>query len=282
MQAVEVALGLIYIGGDDGSAHVLEVEAVGGEHGGIDLDPYGRLLSAADADQADAGELRDLGSQARVGQILDAGERLGLGGQGQGKNRRVGGIGFGVDGRDRKVGGKKRSGGIDGLLYFLFGDIDAEAEIELQGDDGAAVGAGGGHLLQTGHLAELALERRGDRGRHHVGAGAGVEGDHLDGGVIDLRQGGDRQLLIGHAAGQEDANHEKRGSNRPEDKRPGGTHFFFPPALAPALEPEPAGASANCALTWVPSCSLSTPVMTRTSPGATPLVISVSLPSVTP
>ena len=66
-------------------------------------------------------------------------------------------------------------------------------EIELQGDDGAAVGAGRGHLLQAGHLAELPLERRGDRGGHHVGAGAGIEGDDLDGRVIHLGQSGDGQ-----------------------------------------------------------------------------------------
>ena len=32
----------------------------------------------------------------------------------------------------------------------------------------AAVGTGGGHLLQTRHLPELALQRRGHRRRHHV------------------------------------------------------------------------------------------------------------------
>ena len=233
VRAVEIPFRLIDVGGDDGAAHVLEVEAVGGQHGGVHLDADGGLLSAADADQADAGQLRDLGGEAGVGQIFHARERFGLGGERQGQNRRVGGVGLGVDGRDREIGGKKRSGGVDGLLHLLLGDIDAEAEVELQGDDRAAVGAGGGHLLQAGHLAELAFQGRGDRRRHDVGAGAGVEGDHLDGGVVHLGQGGNRQLLVRHTSRQEDANHEEGCGNGPENEGPGRTHFFFPPDLSP-------------------------------------------------
>ena len=78
--AVEIALGLVDIGGDDGAAHVLQVEAIGGQHGGVHLDAHGRLLSAADRDQADAGQLRDLGGQAGIGQILYTRELFGLGG----------------------------------------------------------------------------------------------------------------------------------------------------------------------------------------------------------
>ena len=73
-------------------------------------------------------------------------------------------------------------------LHFLLGDVDIQIESELQRDDGAACRTGRGHLLQAGHLAELALERRGDGGCHDVGAGAGIERDDLDGRVIDLGQ----------------------------------------------------------------------------------------------
>ena len=82
------------------------------------------------------------------------------------------------------------------------------------------VGTGGGHLLEPGHLAELALERRGDRRRHHVRAGAGIESDDLDGRIIHLRQGGNGQLLVGHRARQQNADHQQGGGDRPEDKCP--------------------------------------------------------------
>ncbi len=101
---------------------------------------------------------------------------------------------FAVERRRRKIGRQKGARRVDGLLHFLLGDIDIQTEIELQRDDGAAVGTGGGHLLEAGHLAELALERSGDRGRHHVGAGARIKRDHLDGGIVHFGQRRNRQL----------------------------------------------------------------------------------------
>ena len=38
------------------------------------------------------------------------------------------------------------------------------------------------------HLAKLALQRGGDVGGHHIGAGAGVQRGDLNGGVVHLRQ----------------------------------------------------------------------------------------------
>ena len=99
-----------------------------------------------------------------------------------------------------------------------------ECEVELQHDDRDAAGAGGGHLAQALHLAELALQRRGDRSRHHIGAGAGIEREHLDGRVIDLRQRGDRQLRERDEADQQDRGHQQRGCDRPQNKWAGRTH----------------------------------------------------------
>ena len=85
-------------------------------------------------------------------------------------------------------------------------------ELELQHDDRDAAGAGRGHLAQALHLAELPLERRGHRGGHHVRAGAGIEREHLDGRVVDLRQRRDRQLRVGDDADQQDRDHQQRRS----------------------------------------------------------------------
>ena len=52
--AIEVSLGLVDVGGDQGGAKVLEVQAVGGQGGGIRLDADSGLLAAADADESDA------------------------------------------------------------------------------------------------------------------------------------------------------------------------------------------------------------------------------------
>ena len=47
-------------------------------------------------------------------------------------------------------------------------------------------------LTQVEDLAEVAFQRRGDRGRHHLRARARVGGLHLDGRVVDLGQGRQR------------------------------------------------------------------------------------------
>jgi hypothetical protein len=63
--------------------------------------------------------------------------------------------------------------------------------------------------LQARHLAELALERSGDGGGHHVRTGAGVERDHLDDGVVDFRQSRDGQLPVGNEAREQNGHHQK-------------------------------------------------------------------------
>ena len=68
---VEIALRRVDVGVAERGAQVVDVQPIGGERARIDLDAHRRALAAADADQADAGLLRDLLRQPRVGQILD-------------------------------------------------------------------------------------------------------------------------------------------------------------------------------------------------------------------
>ena len=76
----------------------------------------------------------------------------------QGDHRRVGGIDLGVD-RRRAAGWRQQAAaGIDRRLHFLFGDVQAEAEIELQRDDRGAGRGDRRHFLQARHLAELAFQ----------------------------------------------------------------------------------------------------------------------------
>jgi hypothetical protein len=228
-RTVERALGLIDVGGADGGAEVLEREAVAGQLCRVGLNAHGRLLAAGDGDQADAGELRDLLRQNRVGEVFDLLQRDGVGGEREGQDGRVGRVDLGVDGRVGQVGGKEGEGGVDGGLHVLLGDVDGLGEVELQRDDRAATGGDGGHLLQARDLAELALERTGDRLRHDVGAGAGVVGLDLDDRVVDLRQRGDRKLQPGDGARKQNGHHQQRGGHRPENEWPGRTHSFVPP-----------------------------------------------------
>ena len=75
LRAVERSLGQIDIGLAEHVAHVLEADAAVGERLRIDLHADRRLLLSADADQADAGDLRDLRHEDvfRIG--VDRGQR---------------------------------------------------------------------------------------------------------------------------------------------------------------------------------------------------------------
>ncbi len=221
--AVERALGLVHVGGGDGRAQIFQAQVVGGQLRGIGLDAHRGLLSAGNGNQSHAGDLGDLLRQVGVGSVFDLVQRQRVGVERQGHDGRVGGVDLAVDGRIGQIGGQKAVGRVDGRLHLLLGHVDVFVQVELQGDDGAAAGADRGHLLKPRHLAELAFQRRGDGGSHHLRSAAGVKGEHLDDGVVHLRQGGDRQLLIAHKAGQQNGRHQQRGGYRAQNEGPGRT-----------------------------------------------------------
>ncbi len=70
-RAVERALGLVDVGGGEGGAQVFEAEVVGGKLRGVGLHADGRLLTAGDGDQADAGDLGDFLREVGVGRVFD-------------------------------------------------------------------------------------------------------------------------------------------------------------------------------------------------------------------
>src|SRR5262249_26223482 len=146
-----------------------------------------------------------------------------------------------------------------------------EIQHKLQRDNRAAEGARRGHLVETGNLAELALEWRGDRRSHDVRAGPGIERQNLNGGIIHLRQCRDGQLLVGDKARQEQTHHQQAGGNRTQDERAGRTHLVLPGA-------DKSLAGGGRASTLLPSCSLSWPSITTVSLGSSPALIPTAFP----
>ncbi len=179
----------------------------------------------------------------------------------------------------------------------------------MQRDHRRAARARRRHLVQSRHLAELALERRRDRRGHHIGAGARIERDDLDRRIIDLRQRRERQHPIRDDAGQQNRDHQQRSRHRPQDELSRRIHrgsrrfacgrgygLSRRPCFAAAARhpvrarhrnlwraarlraaPAAPGACASrvTSSTLAPSRSLSAPSTTTRSPGATPLSIAV-------
>src|SRR5205814_3118565 len=103
--------------------------AVGSERGGIGLNANGWALTAADADEANAGELRNFLRKIGVGQIFDAVKRKRLGAKREREDGCIGGIDFAIDGRIGNTWRKKIGCGVDGGLNFLLGNINVQVEI---------------------------------------------------------------------------------------------------------------------------------------------------------
>src|SRR5206468_3260653 len=99
---------------------------------------------------------RNFLGQSGVREVFDLGQRQRLGSDRKREDRGVGGIDLAIDRRIGKTLRQQVGSAVNGRLHFLLGDIDVEIEIELQGNNRAAIGTGGGHLVQPGNLAELA------------------------------------------------------------------------------------------------------------------------------
>ena len=223
------SLGLVDIRVCQRRAQILQAKSIGSQCRGIRLHPHGRPLTTTYADQADAGKLGDFLCQCGVRQIFHLYQRQSGRSDRQRQNRGIGGIDLAVNRGVGKPLGQQVGGGIDFRLHFLLRHINAQVQIELQGDYGAPERTGRGHLEQAGNLTEVALQRSGDRGAHHFRAGSRIKCLDLNSGVVHLRECGHWQLAIGHQSHQNHTHHQQRGCNGPQDKRPRGVHRAGPP-----------------------------------------------------
>ena len=199
-RAVEAALGAVEVVAGHRAAQVLQAQPGRRQRRRVGAHPHRRTLAAADADQADPGDLRDLLCQAGIHQVLDLRQRHAIGHHRQGQDRCVRRVHLAEHRLVRQVVGQQALRGVDRRLDFLLGDIEVALQAELQSDHRGAAGTAGRHLVEPRNLPELVLQRRGDRRGHDLRAGTGVQGDHLDGRVVHFRQRRDRQEAVGDQA----------------------------------------------------------------------------------
>jgi len=102
-RSVERPLGHVHVVVRDGRPQVIDVKAVRGERAHVGDDAHRQALAAAHGHEADARQLRDFLREARVGEILQIGERQGLRDEPEREDRRIGRIHLRVDRRRRKI-----------------------------------------------------------------------------------------------------------------------------------------------------------------------------------
>jgi hypothetical protein len=215
------ALGAVGVGGGERGADVLEADAVFEQRAGIELHPHRRQGAADDVDLADAVELRQPLLQHVGGDVVHLPRGAGGRGHRQHHDRRVGGVDLAIGRIGAQAGGRVGAGGVDRRLHVARRAVDVAVEAELQLNAGRAERTRRGHLVDVGDLPEMALERRGDRTRHRVGARARHARRHRDVGKVDLRQRRNRQLGEGEQPGERDADGQQRGGDRPTDEQLG-------------------------------------------------------------
>src|SRR5580704_2166934 len=159
----------------------------------------------------------------------------------------------------------------DRRLHVLRRGIDVTFEIELDDDGRGAERTLRRHLGDAGDLAELLLERGGDRGRHGLGAGARPGRRDLNGREVDLRQRRYRQERKRDDADKGQSRHHQRGRDRPPDERFGNIHDAFPGVAA---------VDGAVMVTGALVCSLYWPSVTTRSPSLTPELTMVRSPVV--
>ena len=199
------ALGRVGGGRHDLGPHRVDLQPARGDLARIDLQDHRRLLLTPDADQSHSINPRHLLGEDDVGVVVDLIERQGVGTEREDHDRRVGRVDLAQGRLGRQVAGELAAGGVDRRLDLLEVVAELLRKLELQGDAGRPVGARRGHLGDAGDQRELTLERGGDIRRHGLGAGAREVRADLDGGVVDVRQGGHRQ-----ADEADDADHQQR------------------------------------------------------------------------
>ena len=136
--AVQAALRLIDADIGQRRAHVLQVETVGGKLRRIELHANGRVLFAADADQADTGYLRQLLCQDALGIVVHGGDRQRVGGESEHQDGGVRRIGLMICRRCRHVFRQLAGRRVDCRLHELCGGVDVVVQSELQCDLGVA------------------------------------------------------------------------------------------------------------------------------------------------
>ena len=98
-----------------------EIKVYGGELGRVELDSDRRTFVAADGHEADAGDLRKLLRQDRVGIVADRHDRQHVGRQRYQQDRRVGRIGLAIDRQAQERDRQLRLRGVDRRLHVLGG-----------------------------------------------------------------------------------------------------------------------------------------------------------------
>ena len=211
-------------------AHVVERNVAGRRLHRIDLNAHREFLRAIDLNLGDARQLRQLRRHHRLRVVVDRRQRHGLGAQADIEHREVARIDLAERRRcchfHRQQPRRRRQRG----LYVECRAVDVAPEIELDGDLRYAERGRRTHRRDAGNRGQLPLDRRGNRRRHGLRAGARQSCRDLDGRKIHRRQRRHRQQPVGENTEHDQRRRQQRRQHRPADADFRDVHDQLPAA----------------------------------------------------
>ena len=138
--------------------------------------------------------------------------------EGEHQDRRIRWIYFFICRIVRKIAGQIAASGRNCRLDIAGGGVDIAIQVELQCNTCRSQGTRRSHLRHGRDASKLALERRGDRGRHRLGTCPGQTRTHGDRRKLDLRQRRYRQKSERDRTGESNRGGQEGCGDRPAHK----------------------------------------------------------------
>ena len=201
----------------------------------VEPDPDAPLPVAAQDDVADARDLLEPVLETvpdHVGQLL----RGPVARKGQPHDRLILGVGLGDDGWVNFPGKIPLSLGDLGL-HVLEGGVDVPAQLELDGDVGLSLTAGGGDFLDSLHRRHRVLDDVGDVALHHLRRRPFQRHADVHDGKVDVGHLADAEAHEPESPEDDQGGHEHPGENRIPDGEIREGHFPLPPVSAWTRDP---------------------------------------------
>jgi hypothetical protein len=209
--------------GAQGLLHLVHRQAPGRQGLAVEPDAHGKGLAATDPHPRHAVDYGKAIHQVAAGIVTQFRNRQAIAGQVEPEDDVLVGVHL-LDLRRLRLVRQVIADSRDPVADIVGGAIDIAADIELDGDVGAAILAQGFDALDAFHPRHHVLDEAGDAGLHHVGGGTGITGLHRDHRRVDVRILAQGQAVEGQQAKGDQEERYDRGQNRTLDRDIGQDH----------------------------------------------------------
>ena len=216
--AVHAALRLVHVGLREKCAHVLKARSRRGERGGVHLHAHCGLCAAADHHLGHAFELAQSLADDLVRRLEDLAHGIRIRSHREHHDGRIRRVGFFVSRRRGEIHRQIARRGIDRRLHVARRSVHLAREVKLHADRSPAERAARSDFGYAGNLAEVSLERRGERRGDRLRIRAGQARAHGDHCKVHARNRRNRQQMVGDDPEDKQPDREQRRGDRTPDE----------------------------------------------------------------